>query len=78
MIEGLSAQTMAWLRSTSTATLTTQLFRRGLHNTFLQRVRALGNYASPMIGPAFTLRYVPAREDLDSFGVKPDPNAKQR
>ena len=34
--------------------------------------------ASPMIGPAFTLRYVPAREDLDSFGAKPDPNAKQR
>ena len=31
-----------------------------------------------LIGPAFTLRYIPAREDIDSYGVKPDLNTLQR
>jgi regulator of RNase E activity RraA len=74
----LAPETMEHLRSTSTATVTTQLFRRGLHNTFLQGVRPLAPYSGHLIGPAFTLRYVPAREDLDSYGAKPDPNARQR
>ncbi len=77
-MSALSDETMACLRRTTTATLTTQLFRRGLRNTYLQGVRPLADGAPMLIGPAFTLRYVPAREDLDSFGAKPDPNAIQR
>jgi regulator of RNase E activity RraA len=74
----LSPETLANLRATSTATITTQLFRRGFRNTYLQGVRPLATYGEIMIGPAFTLRYIPAREDLDSYGVKPDPNELQR
>jgi regulator of RNase E activity RraA len=74
----LSQKTLENLRATSTATITTQLFRRGYRNAFIQGVRRLGKLTGNLVGPAFTLRYVPAREDLDSFGVKPDPNALQR
>lgn len=74
----LDAQTLAHLKATSTATLTTQLFRRGYRNAFIQGVRPLAHYSGNMIGPAFTLRYIPAREDIDSYGVKPDPNTLQR
>jgi regulator of RNase E activity RraA len=77
-MNSLSPETMEKLRTTSTATLTTQLFRHGLRNTYLQGVRPLTGHSGNMVGPAFTLRYVPAREDLDSFGAKPDPNALQR
>lgn len=69
---------MANLRATTTATLTTQLFRRGFRNAFMQDVRPLASYGTALIGPAFTLRYIPAREDVDSYGVQPDPNRLQR
>ena len=78
MPPALSPATMESLRSTSTATLTTQLFRRGFRNAFMQEVRPLASCGANMIGPAFTLRYIPAREDVDSYGVKPDPNLLQR
>lgn len=74
----LSPEILAQLRTTSTATLTTQLFRRGFRNAFLQGVRSLAKPSGTMVGPAFTLRYIPAREDRDSYGVKPDPNELQR
>jgi regulator of RNase E activity RraA len=74
----LSEETLARLKATSTATLTTQLYKRGFRNTFIQGVLPLGPVQGNMVGPAFTLRYIPAREDLDSFTSKPDPNAIQR
>src|SRR6266702_1726126 len=74
----LKQETFENLKATSTATLTTQLFKRGYRNAFIQGVRPLGKLSGNMVGPALTLRYVPAREDLDSFGAKPDPNALQR
>ena len=55
------------LRRVSTATLTTQLFKHGLRNTFIQGVRALGPLTGNLVGPAFTLRNIPAREDLDQL-----------
>jgi regulator of RNase E activity RraA len=69
----------AALKATSTATITTQLFKRGFRNAFIQGARPLGQILhGNMVGPAFTLRYIPAREDMDSYGVKPDPNDLQR
>jgi len=78
ILPALSEATIENLRSTTTATLTTQLFRRGFRNAFMQGVRPLASYRANLIGPAFTLRYIPAREDVDSYGVKPDPNQLQR
>ncbi|MFM0277028.1 ribonuclease activity regulator RraA [Paraburkholderia sediminicola] len=77
----ISDATLEQLRYVSTATLTTQLFKRGLRNVFLQGVAPLVKPAtgSPnVVGPAFTLRNIPAREDLDHVGVFQDPDHPQR
>ncbi len=52
------------LRTASTATLTSVLRNKGLHNTFMHEVAPLKSDMK-MVGQAFTLRYIPAREDLD-------------
>ena len=66
---GLSDETRQLLAQASTATLTTQLFKRGLRNTFMQAVRRLTPGAPVMVGEAYTLRMIPAREDLDHPGM---------
>jgi regulator of RNase E activity RraA len=65
----LSAENRAALKSISAATLTTVLFKRGLRNVFIQGIFLLNREAPRMVGEAFTLRYVPAREDLDQLGA---------
>lgn len=52
------------LSSVSTATITTILLKRGLRNVWLRGCRPLRSGAPPVVGPAFTLRFVPMREDL--------------
>ena len=52
------------LKMASTATLTSVLRNKGLHNTFMHNVVPLESDVR-MVGRAFTLRYIPAREDLD-------------
>lgn len=60
----LSTEARERLRRVSTATLTSQLLKRGLRNTFIAGLMPLRPDLR-MVGYAFTLRYVPAREDLD-------------
>src|SRR3954449_12941796 len=69
-------RTLELLKSVSTATITTQLLSRGLRNVFLHGVKPLNNL--PMAGPAFTLRYIPAREDIDTLDVFQDYDHPQR
>ncbi len=71
-------ETLDRLRLVSTATLTTQLFKRGLRNAFMQGVRPLGHYDTNLVGPAFTLRNIPSREDIDSVAVLGNPEHPQR
>jgi regulator of RNase E activity RraA len=52
------------LHRVSTATLTSELLRAGLRNTFLTGVKPL-KPDQRLVGYAFTLRYIPSREDLD-------------
>jgi regulator of RNase E activity RraA len=66
------------LMGVSTATLCTALFKRGLRNQFLQNVHPLNAGLPNMVGPAFTLRYIPAREDLNTIKVFEDRNHPQR
>ena len=66
------------LMGVSTATLCTALFKRGLRNQFLQNVHPLNASLPNMVGPAFTLRYIPAREDLNTIKVFEDRNHPQR
>ena len=74
----LSEAARTALMGVSTATLTTQLFKRGLRNTFIQGARPLNPDAPPMVGPAYTLRYIPAREDIDTLDVFADRTHPQR
>jgi regulator of RNase E activity RraA len=74
----LSAETREHLRRTSTATLTTQLFKRGLRNVFIQGVHRMSATADNLVGEAFTLRNIPAREDLDVISVFENPEHPQR
>src|ERR687884_251144 len=66
------------LRLCSTATLTTQLFARGLRNTFLAGLVPLDRGNARLVGEAFTLRHIPAREDVDVLDVFRDPGHPQR
>ncbi len=74
----LSSETLNKLAEVSTATLTTALFRRGFRNIFIQGPQRM-NPGPNMVGPAYTLRYIPAREDLDgldSFADRENPQRK--
>ena len=77
-MSGPARETLDRLRLVSTATLTTQLFKRGLRNAFMQGVRALGRYENNLVGPAFTLRNIPSREDIDTVAVLGNPEHPQR
>jgi regulator of RNase E activity RraA len=66
------------LKSVSTATLTTLLFKRGLNHQFIQDVQPLTSLKESMVGEAFTLRYIPAREDLNPLSVFKDSTHPQR
>lgn len=66
------------LKTISTATLTTALYKRGLRNQFIQGVGPLNPSGRPMVGEAFTLRYIPAREDLNPITVFENREHPQR
>lgn len=74
----LSDATRKKYEAVSTATLCTALFKRGLRNQFIQDVRPVGPKAKNMVGQAFTLRYIPAREDLNQISVFQNPEHPQR
>src|SRR5450830_2062867 len=60
----LTPQAIATLSHVSTATITTVLLKKGLRNVWLRGSRPLLPGQKRLVGPAFTLRFVPAREDL--------------
>jgi len=62
----------------SVATLATALFKRGLRNQVIQDVRPVSRKGRNMVGPAFTLRYMPAREDRNTLAEFRNPNHPQR
>ena len=74
----LSLETRAKLKTVSTATICTALYKRGFRNQFIQDVHPLNPKGAPMVGEAFTLRYIPAREDLNPLSVFQDRAHPQR
>jgi regulator of RNase E activity RraA len=74
----LKPETREKLKGVSTATLCTALFKRGLRNQFIQDVRPLRSGLPSMAGEAYTLRYIPAREDLNPISVFQDRDHPQR
>jgi regulator of RNase E activity RraA len=65
----LSSYSREALKKASSATLTTVLFKRGLRNVFIQGIFLLNRDAPRMVGEAYTLRYIPARDDIDQLGA---------
>ena len=60
----LDARAVDILSGITTATLTTLLLKKGLRNVWLRGARPLRTGQPRLVGRAFTLRFVPAREDL--------------
>lgn len=73
-----SKTTTEKLRKVSTATIATCLFKKGLKHQFIQDVKPLKLGKPTMVGEAYTLRYIPAREDLNQIEVFKDPKHLQR
>ena len=74
----LSDDTRAKLKKVSTASIATALFKRGLRNQFIQGVTPVSPKDENMVGPAFTLRYIPAREDRNPITVFRNADHPQR
>src|SRR6516165_9413738 len=74
----LSQSTRSKLKTVSTATICTALYKRGLRNQMIQDVQPLDPSKATMVGEAFTLRYMPAREDLNPISVFQDRGHPQR
>ncbi|MFN3526493.1 MAG: ribonuclease activity regulator RraA [Paracoccus sp. (in: a-proteobacteria)] len=74
----LSDETRDKLKKVSTASVATALFKRGLRNQFVQGVVPVARKPVTMVGQAFTLRYIPAREDRNPLTVFRNRDHKQR
>jgi len=74
----MKPETRQKLMGVSTATLCTALFKRGLAHQFIQNVLPLNPSLPNMVGEAYTLRYMPAREDLNTIDVFKNREHPQR
>jgi regulator of RNase E activity RraA len=77
-IMAMKPETREKLKRVSTPTLATALYKRGLRQQFIQDVQPLGPLKESMVGEAFTLRYMPAREDLNPLSAFRDRTHPQR
>jgi regulator of RNase E activity RraA len=74
----LKPETREKLKTVSTATVCTSLYKKGLRNQYMQNVYPLNPGAGPMVGEAFTLRFIPAREDLSAMSALENRQHPQR
>ncbi len=62
----------------STASLTAQLIKRGLRTRGISNIAPVNPATPRLFGPAYTLRYIPMREDLATGEAMADPENPQR
>lgn len=74
----ISPRTVTLLQQASTATVATLLYKRGYHSAYIQGVLPLAPNSATMVGPAYTLRYIPARPDTDPLDAFREPDHPQR
>ncbi|HEY4077198.1 MAG TPA: hypothetical protein VGM26_09740 [Rhizomicrobium sp.] len=65
--DALAPDVLETLKNISSGTLTTQLFKRGLRQSFLVGLKPMNVEQSRFVGEAFTMRLIPAREDIDTY-----------
>lgn len=71
-------ETRAALGAVSTATITLQLLKRGIRNTYMRGVKPLADMPERLVGEAATLRFIPMREDISTPASLADRNNPQR
>ncbi len=74
----MSSEVLKQLAGISTATVTMQLLKRGLRNCFIVGARPLNPRHSHFVAPAYTLPFIPMREDLSRVEVLGDPEYPAR
>jgi regulator of RNase E activity RraA len=74
----LPEATKAKFKEISTASIATPLYKRGLRNQFIQGVKPVSRESANMVGQAFMLRYIPAREDRNPITIFREPDHPQR
>jgi len=74
----MNPETRTALAGCSTATLTMQLLKRGLRATAMRGVRPLALDQGRVVGEAYTVRFIPMREDLSDPAVLGAPGNPQR
>lgn len=74
----MKEETREKLMNVSVATLATALYKRGLRSQVIQGVHPVGFKGKNMVGPAYTLRYMPAREDRNTLAEFRNPKHLQR
>ncbi|MCD1287647.1 ribonuclease activity regulator RraA [Brevibacterium sp. CCUG 69071] len=70
----LSESTVAAFASAGTPTIASQLLKRGFRDQYIHGIAAISE-GSKIIGPAWTMRTIPAREDMEGLwpGSSPEP-----
>lgn len=68
-VPALADATRQMLSRCGAATVANALLKRGLRNVFLLGLQPLAPDQPVLVGPAFTVRFIPAREDLDSMAL---------
>lgn len=74
----LDPETLPRLSKASTASVATLLYKRGYYNSYIQGASPMGAGKRTMVGPAYTLRYIPARPDTDPLDAFREPDHPQR
>lgn len=77
-VVALDALSRQRLLAVSSATVALQLEKRGLRRVFMPGLRMLGDPRRRLVGPAYTLRNIPVREDIAHAELRADPHYPQR
>jgi regulator of RNase E activity RraA len=78
-MSALTAENKKLLESASVSTLTNLMLKRGFRNAYMHGIAPLSTTDRNMVGPAYTLRFIPSREDLDTMaGYASDQNVHRR
>jgi regulator of RNase E activity RraA len=74
----LLTETLSLLAQASTASVATLLFKRGYQNAYIQGALPLNPNVKTLVGPAYTLRYIPTRPDTDPLDAFREQDHPQR
>ena len=77
-IKIIDPKVIAALSEVSTATIATQLYKRGYKKCYLSGIKPLHPDTPGFVAPAYTLRNIPMRDDMDDMSILANPKYPQR